>query len=444
MASLSPTFIVFIIIFNCSALFSQDEIKNYRPPKVMKGSDLQLFMYNQSEGDNDSKRFSSGLGLGYTRWKYSDRLNYIISFRMSGSYQAFKNSYFGDETDSYSSLYNRIEGGVNYYFKKNIFYAGFNGATYIEFRSRSKPYSSNYLGPNIGIGKIVNASQVARTQNFEKVLRKEKINVDNLPYSVKIKLTELFDRRNNREFYFKFKDDDEINFFTEVENLLKDERIIISSLNARTILKLFQLLTNNKFLYYPKYKGYQFQTMLYFPLVVKKVSDNPYQIIFSGVYGLPLNYKTSFVLYGFFSKTFDNENGAYNSYHNYNVRNIFPLSLNTNQYEKYAPYFPGENNFEEVFETPDYSLGGSVTGFHNFTEFFGLRGEVSGRYSSYNRYRGVDTSYNQNSLNENINLDYAILSRLILSASISSHQSFINKKIRYRFSAEVGINYTVF
>lgn len=440
---MKKTFLFFIIIFNCSVLFSQDEIKNYKPPKIMKGSNLQLDMGSQSEADNDSKSFSSGLGLGYTRWKYSDRLNYIISFRLTGSYQTFRNSYFGGNTDSYSSLYNSIEGGMNYYFKKNIFYAGFNGSTHMEFRTRRKPYSSNYLGPNIGIGKIVNASQVARTQNFEKVLRKEKINADKLPYSVKIKLTELFDRRNNREFIYKFKDDDEINFFSEVEKLLKDERIIISSLDARTILKLFQLLTNNKFLYYPKYKGYQFQTMLYYPLVTRKLSDS-YQLIFSGVYGLPLNYKTSFVLYGFFSKAFNNNNESYNSYHNYNVRNIFPLSLYTNQNERFAPYFPGENNFDEDFETPDYSLSGSVNGFHNFTEFFGLRAGVSGRYSSYKRYLGVDTIYNQNSLTENINLDYAILSRLILSASISSHQSFINKKIRYRFSAEVGINYTMF
>lgn len=435
--------IVLIFIFYCG-LFAQDEIKNYKPPKVMKGSRLELHAISYFTQSDDrysvidnydySKRFSSGATFDYTRWKYSDKLNYIINFSPEISYSFHKYIY---STNQNLSLYTSLEGGINYYLKRNIFYAGVNGSGSCSFRSSSKPSFSSYLGPNIGIGKIINASQTERTYNLEKLLKNEEIISGNLPYNIKVKLTQLFDRRNNREFYYKFKDDDEINFYSDVEKLLNDEGIIKGPLGARTVLKIFQMLTNDKFLYYPKYKGYQVQLLLYAPFI-SKFSVNPYQLILSEIYGLPFNYKTSMVLYGSFSKTLHNDTALdLSSYRG--IRNIFFLSSDANKKEKFVPTFPGEYYIDHYRFIPDYAIRGSVTLFHNFSEFFGLRAIVWATYD-----KTTDTLSRNNYLSQAVILDYAVLSKMILTASISSYQNFLNKKVKYSFNAEIGVNYIIF
>src|ERR1051325_6618065 len=157
-------FLIFICLFYYSILPAQDEIKNYKPPKVMKGSELQInteSRFSNFKDDNYTgfdKDFRSELGFGYTRWRYSGKLNYIVNFGTTGSYSFYKHShqidYFQMDTynsngssvytDTRTSLSVRIEGGVNNYFVRKLFYAGLNGASNLVFSSSSKPASFSY------------------------------------------------------------------------------------------------------------------------------------------------------------------------------------------------------------------------------------------------------------------------------------------------------------
>src|SRR5438552_18129711 len=152
------TFFLFLIcLFYFSVLPAQDEIKNYKPPKVMKGSELRLITESRFSNFKDDyysdfeNAVRSELGFDYTRWKYSDKFNYILNFEATGSYSYYKSSnqldYFQSDADGSSSVFTEtrtslsadIEGGVNYYFKSNLFYAGFNGASNLRFSNGRKP-----------------------------------------------------------------------------------------------------------------------------------------------------------------------------------------------------------------------------------------------------------------------------------------------------------------
>lgn len=70
------------------------------------------------------------------------------------------------------------------------------------------------------------------------------------------------EERNDKDFISRYRDNDEVEFFTQVEALLLKEKIIDRSLNAKTTMMLYQTITNPKFVYYPEFEGYQLQAEL--------------------------------------------------------------------------------------------------------------------------------------------------------------------------------------
>ncbi len=429
------------------AIFSQNDIEKYQPPKVIDGSDLTInarsdFSVEETEGVYRTYGLSFSPVL--SKFRYSDKLNYIINtgFRGAYSYSYFKDVY---DTNTYNASGFRIdlEGGMNYYFLKNILYLGTNGASFNSFSAGYQPLTNNYIGPNIGFGRIVNASEVSRTHFFEQVLKKENIIPGNLPYNIRKKLTELFDKRNNREFIYKFKEDDEIEFFTDVETLLRENGIINTTLDSRTVLKLYQSLVNTKYLVYPKYKGYQMQTLFYFPFGSTEGSkvDLPYELVFSGIYGLPLSVKTQLVFYGFYSKLFNiHDNNYPSSFFASTVRNIFPLSIERYQYDNPESKFFTEYAIGYDSRRTDYYFGGNISVFHNFTDFLGIRG-----YANLLNYRDkADQDYVLTAVSGDVFLDYGILSRLILSGRFSTYVTTAQRETNYLLNGGVNLSYIVF
>jgi hypothetical protein len=446
-----------LFIFLCVGFASaQDDVRNYEPPKAMKGSDLRVYLYGRFSQSNDEssigiiadnpydgERFersvSSNLSTILKKWKLSDKLNYDGDASVSTSaFSYHRESSYDTNTHNSVRLSSGVDGGMNYYLSKNSFYVGLNAGANVRFETGASPFSENYVGPNIGYGRIVNASQVERTINFEKDLMKRGIISGKISNASRKKLTELFDRRVNQEFIYKFKEDDEIEFFSDVEKLLRDEGVISGPMDARTTLKLYQLLTNERFIYYPKYKGYQIQAMFVYPFGVKygEKIENPYQLALSGVYGLPLSYNTSLLFYGYFSKQFNlKDYDPYYYYYSYmNIRNILQLEIPANSSERFGPHFYAMRGYDN-----DYLLLGNFYAFHSFSELFGMWGFLS---ISHSEQKFSD--FGASSVTEKIELDYAILSKTYLSSSATAFQIIRAGNVKYDARLSLGLTYVVF
>ena len=298
-------FVALSVILIPRFLFSQNEIKNYEPPAVLKGTNLAL-SFNTSfssvkESINLNKSTSGELDFtgNYVNWKLADKLNYVIDASADVNYHQ-SNTTEKTESDIITSKHSQLNlnAGISYYFLKNKIYGGAFIKSLGSFQNNVRPFFSSDIFPSIGCGKLVNAAELTDESNFEKVLLQEKLITKPLNQLVRKKLTELLDRRNNSEFTSKYHDDADIEFYAHVENLLIDEGIINGPLSSRTVLKLFQTLSNSKFVFYPRYKGYQFQAELDYNENNNRLVDTiPVSYLksatFSAIYGLPLNMKLS-------------------------------------------------------------------------------------------------------------------------------------------------------
>jgi hypothetical protein len=436
--------------------YPQIDIIHYKPPEVMKGSQLTIRAYSTLSQYNHS--YGSGRDAGadlvgnLIKWRYSERLNYFSAFELpTSSGISYRKSANDTGTQGRLTLGVLAYGGINYYPVKDKFYLGFNGSTFNYFETHRQPLTSNYIGPNIGSGRILNASQIERTLNLERVLLEEKLLTSPLPYGTRKKLTMLFDRRNNQEFIYQFRDDHEIEFFSEIEKLLISEGVITRPLDARTVLKIYQSLTNEKFLYYPKYKGYQVQFMYLYPFgyYYGRKIEAPHELVFSGIYGLPVRNKTSFVFYGFVSKVVKEGVGYdgpfyYLSDKEYSssiperrFRNILQLSLPANASERYNPRLIDRDFSSWAYRPIKLYTGMSASVFHNFTPWLGMRGNL------YGSHRWSDFSQGTY-LYEEVIFDYAILSKLTLSAGIVSYQDYAGGKLDYNINAYGRLSYIIF
>src|SRR5207247_1551385 len=133
--------------------------------------------------------------------------------------------------------------------------SNFSKFHFVNYSSQSPVNTSGTFWISAGYGKITNAARVMISFNFEKILKKEGVITNALNPEIKTKLTELLDKRNNKDYISKYKDDDEIIFFREVEKLLLNEGVITQPLGAEATLRMYRALNNIKYIYYPKYKG---------------------------------------------------------------------------------------------------------------------------------------------------------------------------------------------
>ncbi len=335
-------FIALALILTPHFLFSQDDIKNYQPPALSKGSNLDLSLHTGFSSDKESatqNKFNNidlDFTCNYVNWKLADKINYVldasadVSFHQSNITETTESDI---RTTDYSQLH--LNWGISYYFLRNKIYAGAFLKTQGSFQNYDSPFFSADVFPSIGYGKLINAAELTDESNFEKALIQQKLITKPLDPLVRKKLTELLDRRNNSEFTGKYHDDADIEFYSQVEKLLLDEGIINGPLSSRAVLKLFQTLSNSKFVFYPRFKGYQLQAELdYFENNSRQFDSIPVSYLksatFSAIYGLPLSMKLSLLGSAFLTIPIHyNYLDFYNQYTfkfpHYNVR-IFPDS----------------------------------------------------------------------------------------------------------------------
>jgi hypothetical protein len=443
-------FVALSVILTPHFLFSQNEIKNYEPPEVTKGSDLNV-SFNSSFSSFKSI-YSGNTQTGghlnfngsYDCWKLTDRLNYAVNvsseiyFDKSNSTEVIIDVDISEE-QVYLNSSNYLRAGASYYFLKNKFYGGLFTQANAYFANKTNPsYYADFF-PSVGFGKLVDAAEVTDADNFEKVLIKQKVISKPLSSGVKKKLIELLDRRNNSEFYSKYKDDAEIEFYSQVERLLTDEGVINSPLSSRTTLKLFQTLSNSKFIFYPKYKGYQIQAELDYTMD----NNSGYDAVQTGyiksatlsaIYGLPINAKLSLLGAAFF--TVPVKYNYLNDYDYYTFHS--PISLvqyfqRPNYDNELVPFFKGSKGSENF----SYKMSGALDAYYNISSVAGAN-----FHGQLNLAKFTGSASNALASYEiRAELDYNILSKMILELSANYDKSFYSG---YDFGGAFRINYIIF
>ena len=244
------------------------------------------------------------------------------------------------------------------------------------------------------------------------------------------KLTALFDKRRNSEFTSRYHDDADIEFFSQIEELLRDEKIISGPLNSRTTLKLYQALTNSSFIYFPRYRGYMVQAELGFS---NKRNEGTYfergnslRLVLSGIYGLPIGLKTDLVFSGFAGIPLNNQPGGLLDYPLFHS----PLILRENS----TGYYPIRIS---PVDTEKYDIIGGIKmlAYYNLSSFAGLSGYTNLSYGK------TDNSDNNFIFSTAVNFKYNILSRMIFNATAEFYR---DQAKAIFFNTNFEINYIVF
>lgn len=431
---------LFIFLVNLISLtsFSQNPIKEYEQPKVIEGSNLSIYAAPNLELSNrDIKVFDSKLSYymrfssGYTKWRFTERLDYALSTTFTTSLS--KNPYSSNDGFRSSVEFN-FRGGASYFYLKDKLFAGLYSSGSTQFSRGNKPYYNINLYPNIGFGKITDAFIVNETSNFEKVLKDEKF--INKPFDKKTRMliNLILDKRNGNVFSSLFKNDAEIEFFTELEKFMLDEKIINKPLNARVTMKLYQTLYDRNFILFPLYKGYQFQAELNYPN--SNYEDTiiyPYTLSLNAVYGIPLSSKTSVLFSAHYVFPLNN---------NYNVdfysANMHSPVFIRSEFAKISNYNYLNRGYIPIYGNLHYyKAAAEFYIFHYLNQMAGIIGSIkyiTGKQKAPN-------SYMDYSVIANADLVLNIINKLRFTTGIDY---YFNDKKEYYLSFRSGISYFIF
>ena len=199
------SFLLLSLFLFSNKIHSQDDIKDYKPPKLMKGFNLtletspEISSYGLINGTND---FSYGTDLfaNLNYWRFTDNLLLSLNSDINGYYSKDKNE---QSTQIYKNFGLNITGGTSYYLLSTNFHANLFLSTYNQFDNHQFPSFQFDLYPGIGYGRLYNAARVSQMQNFENVLLNEKIINSPLKKDVRKKLIELLDKRNDPNHIYR-------------------------------------------------------------------------------------------------------------------------------------------------------------------------------------------------------------------------------------------------
>ncbi len=430
-------FTFFISAFVLSSQ-SQEKIKEYEPPKVIEGSNLTLYAepylrYSNRDLAIDESKLTYYMYVSseYTKWRFSERTDY--SLRASLNTSLFK----GPQSDIYgieTSAQMYLKGGISYYLSKNKLFAGIYSDVIAQFQKGRYPAESISLYPNIGFGKITDAIVVNEASNFENVLKDEKY--INKPFDKKTRmlLNSLLDKRNGNVFSSIFKDDAEIEFFTELEKILLEEKIIDKPLNARATMKLFQTLYDGKFILFPQYKGYQFQAELgYQNSNYMDTLKYPLTLSLNAVYGIPLSSKTS-VLFSV-HYVFPVNNNYNTDFYRINMHS--PIFIRSDFLNISYNNFLNSGSFSISRNLYDYKYSAGFYIFHYLNRIAGIYGDI--QYDA-GKQKAAESGTNY-VLRANGNLVFNIINKLRLATGVGY---YYNDKKEYYFTFNSGISYYIF
>lgn len=419
-----------ILLFLPLILLSQDSLYPVESSGERLTANIDLQYLNRTKSTRilsfyDIEQLFINSSINGAAWSFKKKFNYLGAASGSGYY-----NYHGETNSSHktSEFHGTVYGSIDYYLKPGKLY--FNGSYALGYVYRFQKFeyynstisqasnksisTDNNIWLSAGYGRIVNSARTVKLDNFEKILMTGKINDKPLSSGVKNKLLRLIEMRNNRDYQAKYKDNDEIRFFGDIEKLLLDEGIISKPLGAALVMELYQSLTNNKFIFYPKFRGLQSQIEIqYNPIDTTSINDF---ITVSSVYGFNIKNRSDCLISGFFSIPLRKNADDYGMFVNY-IRNPFsnviPVIAENYGMDIYQREFYGDNWGTLGYENLNYLGGLKFHLFHSFTNTIG--GYLWGQGIVV---KPKETGY-RNSLRIGMQVDLNLISIIYFSAGIS-------------------------
>lgn len=431
--------ILIAFLFTASInIYTQNPIKDYDVPKISEGMNLELsgsprfnLQKDKSDTANSEYAYEIDLGASYTKWRFSPSLDYTLSATLSGSSYSYPESNIIEKNEHSSRLLFGYTGSVSKYIVPKHLYFGMHSEGFLQAQNHRKPSYIFTFSPYVGTGRITNAFVVNEALNIEKILLKRGYINKVLDKDTRTLLNNLLDRRNLGEYRSKYKDNAEIHFFGETEAMLLEKGIISKPLNAAATMEIYQSLTNNKYILYPVFKGYQLQAEFNYS---QRIS-NPYRafdkaISFSALYGHPMGLSTSAVFSAavVFPLNEQDINGFDPQFHS-------PILLRERQSIRNFSGYINPNIYFESGLRNDYKASFSVNVFHNFSQFAAIRGFL---VLEEKKRTNIDPEF---SLYAGADLQFYILNKLSITAYTDIYSS---RTSSYSISTGGFISYYIF
>ncbi len=419
-------------------IYSQNPINDYDVPKISEGMNLELsgsprFNLQKDKNDTAESGYSYDLDLSasFTKWRFSPSLDYTVSATLNGSSYSYPESNIIDKNiHSSRILFGFTAAGSRYIVPEHLYF-GMHSEGFLQAQNHRKPSYIFTFSPYVGTGRITNAFVVNEASNVEKILLKRGYITKALDKNTRTLLNNLLDRRNLGEYRSKYRDNAEIHFFGETEAMLLDKGIISGPLNAAATMEIYQSLTNNKYVLYPVFKGYQLQAEFTYS---QRIS-NPYRafdkaISFSALYGHPIGLRTSAVFSAavVFPINEQDINGFDPEFHS------LVLLRERRSIRNFSDYIdPGIYYYYSL--KYDHKASVNLNVFHNFSQFAAIRGHFDLiQFKETDR----DLSY---SFRAGAELQFYILSKLSMSAYANVYSS---RTSSYSISTGGFISYYIF
>jgi hypothetical protein len=363
-------------------------------------ADFLSYKRNDSVGITE---FKMNLTADYRQWKFTDNL--LLAGYGKGSFiRTWSKTPQGPDTGNFgfSRFQAALYAAASYYFKPNKFYVtGAIGGGYDLFKLDrdfqevehiDTNVSSSALWGALGYGRINNRAVVQDAYDFDEALVKKKIIDRNLDDKTLRDISVLLYQQRDGMYLDKYEDDEFIELFGDIEKTLLQAGYISGPLGARPSIELYEILrnTSKKYVFYPKYAGYQVQAQIQYQLSnIEKNKPHEHYASLSGVYAINMNRKTNLLLSGFYSMPLDTMAVGSDLKSGSNPENTF---------QNYLAFLPDRNNLDFFKEFNGTGVFGSryVPGlqslvgvradmFYNLSSVAGLQANllVSNRFFKY-------------------------------------------------------------
>jgi hypothetical protein len=426
------------LLFTMASTFSQNPIKDYEIPKVTQGTNLVFsgsprLSFEKANVDSAESEFGYDIDLSaqYSIWRFTPSLDYTLR----GSIYAFSASdpepIIMERNSVFNTFSARFDGAAaKYVIPKHLYVGMFTG---MQLHTRTGIYPSTYLSfsPFVGTGKMTDAYVVNEASNIESILLKRGYISKAFDRSARTLLNNLLDKRNYGEYNSKFRDNAEIQFFTDAEELLLAKGIISKPLNAAATMEIYQSLTNSKYILFPVFKGYYLQAEFSYTQQIyehDKYFDRSASL--SAVYGIPLGLKTGTVISAAIVLPLSDQSEAGMGHEIYS-----PILLKERQSIRNNSGYIDPDIYFNSGRKCDFKSVLEFNIFHNFSTFAAIKGHLN---IDAEKLKDADTRY---TLNGGADLEFYILSRLSISAYADVNFS---RTKSYSISTGGYISYYVF
>lgn len=411
--------------------------------------------------DTANSSFGANLYADYRQWKFTP--SYMIAgyskigieFKKTKQSQLLMTS--SAET---KNLYAQFYGAGSYYLMPNKFYVtGALGLAVNQFKSISRTnqqvfapspdidtlVAPSYLWGALGYGRINNRQVVEVSYDFDEDLQKRGITNSSLDEKTLRKISELLYRHRDGEYQDKYEDDQNVKLFGDVEAVLLNAGYINEKLGAEAAIKLYEILNNTskKYIFYPKYSGYQVQGQVQYQITneTKNKTHNHY-LSLSGVYCLNPVSKTNFVLSAYLAVPLDSMAADLDA----------PTGIISDQFQNYLAFLPDRNNLDFFKDYTGVGVYGKryIPGlrtaygvradvFHSLSSVSGLQGSLG---IGARKFKYLDAKIE---FLASLRYDYNIYSSLTAYGKVSvMRETDAFEVTPTTYSASVGFFYRIF